>query len=280
LLAARICQWVKIRRIQANMRNTRVLGYEDTPRQVVAVGNDYPAGFVLKPHSHKRGQCLYAITGVVTVITAEGSWVVPPGRALWIPAGISHEVHMNGPTTIRSAYIQPDAATSAGLSEHCSVLSVSPLLHALLQEAVDLPSEYPLEHRDGRLMSLLIDEIAGMPTLPLNTPLPQDERLARLCRALIESPSLEIDIDTMALKAGMSRRNFTRLFRQQTGMSFSAWRQQACLLAALTRLSRDPSITRVAIELGYSSSSAFAAAFRRTLGAAPSHYLMPRHHLP
>ena len=257
------------------MRNTRVITYEDTPRDVVATGNDYPAGTVLPSHTHKRGQCLYAITGVLTVTTTEGSWVVPPRRALWIPAGAAHVVHMGGPTSTRSAYVLPAVAAKADLPEHCTVISVSPLLHALLSEAVDLPAEYPLGGRDDHLMRLLVDEIAGMPALPLNTPLPQDPRLARLCRALIQSHSLEIDIDAMAHKADMSRRSFTRLFRQQTGMSFSSWRQQACLLAALARLGRGQSVTRVAIELGYSSTSAFTAAFRRTLGAAPSHYLVP-----
>lgn len=257
------------------MRNTRVYAYEDTPRDVVATGNDYPAGTVLASHTHKRGQCLYAIAGVLTVTTTEGSWVVPPRRALWIPAGLAHVVHMGGPTTTRSAYVLPDAAEKAGLPEHCTVISVSPLLHALLSEAVDLPAEYALGSRDDHLMCLLINEIAAMPTLPLSTPLPQDPRLAQLCHAMIQAPSLEIDIDTMAHKADMSRRSFTRLFRQQTGMSFSNWRQQACLLAALARLGRGQSVTRVAIELGYSSTSAFTAAFRRTLGAAPSHYLIP-----
>ena len=257
------------------MRNARVISYEDTPRDVVATGNDYPAGRVLASHTHKRGQCLYAIAGVVTITTTEGSWVVPPRRALWIPAGVPHEVHMGGPTTTRSAYVLPAAAAKAGLPEHCTVISVSPLLHALLSEAVDLPAEYVLGSRDDHLMHLLIDEIAVMPSLPLSTPLPQDPRMARLCRALIQSPSLEIDIDSMAHKADMSRRHFTRLFREQTGMSFSNWRQQACLLAALARLGRGQSVTRVAIELGYSSTSAFTAAFRRTLGATPSQYMVP-----
>jgi AraC-like DNA-binding protein/quercetin dioxygenase-like cupin family protein len=256
------------------MRNTRIIGYEDTPRDVVASGNDYASGTFLDHHKHKRGQCLYAITGVLTVTATEGTWVVPTLRALWIPPGMEHAVHMGGPTSTRSAYLLPEVAAKAGLSEHCTVISVSPLLHALLSEAVDLPTEYALGSRDDLLMRLLVDEIARMPTLPLNTPLPQDQRLARLCRALIQSPSLEIDIDAMAHKADMSRRSFTRLFREQTGMSFSSWRQQACLLAALARLGRGQSVTEVAIELGYSSTSAFTAAFRRTLGAAPSHYLL------
>lgn len=258
------------------MRNTRVIGYEDTPRDVVATGNDYAAGMMLPAHTHKRGQCLYAVTGVLTVTTSEGSWVVPPYRALWIPAGATHAVHMGGFTSTRSAYVQPEVAKQAGLPVRCTVISVSPLLHALLSEAVDLPAEYALGSRDDDLMRLLVAEIARMPSLPLSTPLPQEPRLANLCRALLASPSLDVDIDTMARKADMSRRSFTRLFREQTGMSFSHWRQQACLLAAVARLGRGQPVTRVAMELGYSSASAFTAAFRRTLGASPSHYLMAR----
>jgi AraC-like DNA-binding protein len=256
------------------VRNTRVIAYEDTPRDVVATGNDYAGGLVLPNHTHKRGQCLYAILGVMTVTTTEGAWVVPPGRALWIPPGVVHKVHMGGNTSTRSAYILPGAAIKARLPVHCTVIAVSPLLDALLSEAIDVPAEYVLGSRDDQVMRLLLEEIARMPSLPLNTPLPQDPRLARLCDALIQSPSLEIDIDTMAHKAGMSRRSFTRLFRQETGMSFSNWRQQACLLAALTRLGRGEPVTRVAMELGYSSTSAFTAAFRRTLGTAPTHYLV------
>ena len=77
-------------------------------------------------------------------------------------------------------------------------------------------------------------------------------------RALLSAPALEVDIDTMAHK---------------TGMSFAAWRQQACLLAALTRLGGGAAVTTVAREPGYASARAFSAAFRRTLGTAPSRYL-------
>jgi len=257
------------------VRNTRVNAYEDIPREVVATGNDYPPHRVLPSHAHKRGQLLYAATGVVAVTTAGGSWVVPPRRALWIPPGVAHEVCMNGTVSTRSAYVRRETAARLGLPGRCRVIEVSPLLHALLLEAVDLPAEYDLDGRDGRVMALLLDEIAAAPALPLNAPLPADPRLARLCRALLQAPALEIDIDAMAHKAGMSRRSFTRLFRAQTGMSFGLWRQQACLLAALTRLGRGEPVTRVAAELGYGSASAFAAAFRRALGVPPSRYLLP-----
>ncbi|MCH7338569.1 AraC family transcriptional regulator [Acinetobacter higginsii] len=255
------------------MRNIQVNDFQDVPRNVMATGNDYPDGHLLPSHRHRRGQCLYAITGVLTVITHRGSWVVPPKRALWIPAGIDHEVHMGGITKTRSAYILPQAAMQADLPSHCAVINVSPLLHELLSTAVDLPAEYQLGGRDDYLMRLIIEEIALMPELPLNAPLPQEPRLAALCLQLLKTPSLEDDLDQIAVQVGMSRRNFTRIFRQQTGMSFSNWRQQACLLNALTRMELGQSITSVAMELGYSSSSAFTAAFKRSLGVAPRFYL-------
>ncbi|WP_243039920.1 AraC family transcriptional regulator [Dyella sedimenti] len=255
------------------MRNARADAYDNTPRDVIATGNDYPPHYVLPAHSHRRSQLLYASTGVLTTITSEGSWVVPPRRALWIPAGIAHEVHMGGPVATRSVYVTPEASRAAALPPHCQVIAVSPLLHELLQVAVDLPAEYALDGRDGRVMALLLDEIRRAPALPLSAPLPHEKRLAALCRELLDQPSQEARIDRMAQRAGMSRRHFTRTFRAETGMSFTAWRQQACLLAALTRLGNGEPITQVALDLGYGSPSAFTAAFRRVLGMAPSRYL-------
>jgi AraC-like DNA-binding protein len=56
-------------------------------------------------------------------------------------------------------------------------------------------------------------------------------------------------------------------------MSLSAWRQQACAVAALPRLISGERITSVAIDLGYGSPAAFSAMFRRVMGAAPVSYL-------
>ncbi|GAP67374.1 hypothetical protein MBSD_n2696 [Mizugakiibacter sediminis] len=254
------------------MRNTRVDAYEDTPRDVVAVGNEYAPHQRLPAHRHCRGQLLYAATGVLTVTTPQGSWVVPPERAIWIPPGVDHEVRMGGRVSTRSAYVRAASAAAAGLPEHCRVIAVSPLLRELLIAAVDLPAHYDLDGRDGRIMALILDEIRTLPMLPLNTPLARTPRLARLCRALLEAPTLALPVDAAAAKAGMSRRHFTRRFRAETGMSFAAWRQQACLQVALARLGAGEPITRVALDLGYASPSAFGAVFRRVLGVPPSRY--------
>lgn len=175
-----------------------------------------------------------------------------------------------------NAFVSPDAAQSVGLPDRCGVYGVSSLLRQLLDDAIDLPPMYDVEGRPGKLMALLVAEIATMPQLSLHAPLPADARLAKICRHLLESPSISADLDQVATDAGVSRRTFTRLFRAQTGVSFAAWRQQVCMLAAIARLSDGQPVTRVAFDLGYASASAFTSAFRRILGETPSRYVEVR----
>ncbi|MNI29118.1 DNA-binding transcriptional regulator SoxS [compost metagenome] len=56
-------------------------------------------------------------------------------------------------------------------------------------------------------------------------------------------------------------------------MSFGQWRQRACVVLALTRLSSGDSITRIALDFGYESPAAFSTMFRRILGQSPTAYL-------
>lgn len=118
---------------------------------------------------------------------------MPPYQGIWIPAGVEHSIVMLGAVSTRSVYLESDAAF--GMPQHCQVLAISPLLRALLIEAVDLPSEYPANGRAGRIMALVIDEIHAAPPLPLSLPLPADERLALRCRRFIERPSAQETID-------------------------------------------------------------------------------------
>lgn len=270
--AARLRYWVISCRIWA-MRNTLLDPYENIPRSVVVTANDYPAGSTFPLHSHRRGQFAFASHGAISLSTPEGNWLVPPQRACWVPAGVVHEMTMSAAVRMLNTFVSDDAVLQAGLAAECGVYAVSPLLRQLLEEAVDLPAMYDIEGRAGKLMALLVAEIAAMPQLLLNAPLPADPRLARVCRRIFEEPSITIDLDCVAAEAGMSRRTFTRLFRIQSGVSFGEWRQQVCLLAAIERLSLGQPVTLVALDLGYASPSAFAATFRRVLGETPSQYV-------
>jgi len=253
------------------VRNTQVEAFDDVPRPVIVLGNDFPDGHVIPPHRHRRSQMLYGASGAIIVSTDQGNWVVPPQRAIWIPAGIAHQVIMLGAVATRSIYLEPSA--SAGMPDRCQVVAISLFLRNLMAEALDLPVNYEPESRAGALMTLLQHEMRQMPVLPIALPFPQHAALARRCRQFLDQPTPHETIDHWAADLGLSRRAFTRLFRRETALSFVAWRQQACLFAALPRLIAGESVTAVAIDLGYDNPAAFTTMFKRALGASPRLYL-------
>jgi AraC-like DNA-binding protein len=252
-------------------RSRRGIDYQDIPRPIGALADEYADGFVDPRHSHARAQLLYGITGVMTVITDHASFVVPPQRAVWIPARIEHEVHCRGSVACRTVYVAADAVP--GLPRSCRVIEVSELLRALIVEATRLPVEYDVNGRDGKVMALLLDDIIASESAPLHVPMPQHPRLVRVCVAIVRDPAQDDVLDEWADIAGMGRRTFTRCFRKETGMSFASWRQNVRLIEALSRLAIGETVTRVAFEVGYNSPSAFAAMFRRAFGVPPTHYL-------
>jgi AraC-like DNA-binding protein/quercetin dioxygenase-like cupin family protein len=240
-------------------------------RPVVAMAAEFSSGGVGTRHSHRRAQLLHSLTGMITVITHDGSWTVSPQRALWIPPGVMHQSRCWGTVQLRTLYVEPLAAT--GLPDRCQLIEISSLARALINEAVTFPVEYDIRGREGQIMELLLSEIGRMPAVPLRAPMPQDRRLARICEAILNEPGNNKDLEYWSQIGGLGRRTLTRLFRRETGMSFAKWRQQVRLTEALSRLTLGEPVTTVALDLGYDSPSAFSAMFRRSMGLSPRDYL-------
>lgn len=244
--------------------------HETAACPVTALAADYPAGSSTGEHVHARAQLLYAIRGVMSIRSATGYWVVPPSRAVWLTAGIPHEVRMSGDVKMRTVFVAPDAAPH--LPATCGVLAVSSLLRELILAACQVPIAYVAGSRDDRLMRLLLDELNAMPVLPLHLPFPQDDRLRRICGLLTDAPDQDLTARQWAAGVGVTERTLQRRFLNETGLTFGRWRQQARLLFALERLARGDRIIDVAMDSGYTSQSAFTAMFRRHFGAPPSRF--------
>ncbi len=240
---------------------------------VLALGRAYPAGFNVPEHSHRRTQLWFARRGVVLVSTSSGRWMIPPGHALVIPAGLQHAIDVISDVDMHSIYVHPPATGAGGPPR---VVEVTTLARSLIAELVEADDRPLSPRRQGLVMELLLEEVANLPDKPLGLPVPDDERLARLCRDFLKAPSARASIDDWAARLGTSRRSFTRFFREETGVSFGTWRQQACLFASLPRLADGEPVTQVALEAGYENIAAFTTMFRRVLGSAPSHYRKAR----
>ncbi|HPU50795.1 MAG TPA: helix-turn-helix transcriptional regulator [Burkholderiaceae bacterium] len=235
------------------------------------MAKDFADGFHIRPHLHERAQLIFAARGVMTVSTDAGSWAVPPQRAVWMPGGVRHEIRMSGDVSMRTLYVRADAAAS--LPPAARVIAVSALLRELILRACAMRVLYDEAGTDGRVIGLLLDEIAALPSVALDLKMPIDPRLERVCRALRDEPGDSRTLDDWAHGAGACGRTLARLFVKETGLGFAEWRQQARLLAAMARLAAGQPITRIALDLGYDSPSAFTAMFRRALGTPPSRYL-------
>ena len=243
-------------------------GYRAVPRAVAAIPNQYPAGYRITPHVHPRDQLLYAVTGVMRVETDTEAWIVPPDRAVYLPAGTRHSVAIRGALEMRSLYIDP--RSTAGIERRSAVLEVSDLLRALVLALLDEPALYEEDGRGGLIARLILLELAMAQRLPLVVPMPADQRLRRLCDAVLANPECTATLDGWAAEAGASARTLARLFQRQLNMGFAAWRQRVRFHNAIEALAARQPIARVARDNGYRSASAFSAAFRRTMGMAPS----------
>ncbi|WP_199747993.1 helix-turn-helix transcriptional regulator [Actinomadura sp. WAC 06369] len=124
-----------------------------------------------------------------------------------------------------------------------------------------------------RAEAVVLDLLRPLPATPIDVPVPSDERVRAVADALLADPADRRSLDAHARAVGVSRRTLTRLFMQDTGMSFDRWRTHVRLRAALPILAEGHLVSHAAHLVGYATPSAFLAAFRRTVGTSPKRYL-------
>ena len=254
----------------APVRSTRGDDYQRVPRPVAAMARDLPSDYEIAWHKHPRYQLVYGAQGVMTVDTRGETWVVPPQRAVWLPPGIEHRILTSSQVKFRTLYVAPEAARA--MPQRCEAFAITPLLRELILRATELPVEYDERGTAGRVMRLILDELASLVRLPYNLPMPATKILSRICRALLESPNDQVTIEELGSRHGTTSRTIARGFRRETGMSFSEWRRRARLLRAFAWIAEGRPILAVALDLGYDSPSAFSAMFKREFGLPPSRY--------
>lgn len=247
----------------------------DLTRAIVTRRTSYDHGHHIKPHWHARAQFVFAVAGTMRVRTSRHAWIVPPSRALWVPARLVHEIQMYNVVQMHSLYVNDIAG--AGMPSTCVVLNVTPLVKELIVRAVALPAAYDENGDDGLLMRLLMAEIRRLPPCALDLPLPESPELTQLCERILAGLSARRPCNLDASAMHTSTRTLYRRFLRETGITFARWKQQARLLESIRRLAEGVPVTTVALDLGYESPSAFSTMFRRSLGIAPRAFAQSPH---
>lgn len=221
------------------------------------------------PRSDLWDQLVYAVRGVVTVKTDEGTWVVPPHRAVWIPAGMRYSLAMSKETALRMIYLRKQQRFNSptGIDRsRCSVVSVSALLRELIIRTAHIGALLASSPYHCRLAGLIEDEIRTIGAVPLQLPHPSSTVARKFAQSTLEPKAALVD-------CGASQRTMERLFKAETGMSLGQWLRRKRLLQSMEMLANGATIGSVAFTVGYSTPSSFIDMFRRELGSTPGEYL-------
>lgn len=226
-----------------------------------------PAGTVFDWHTHDDHQLAWASSGVLTVRSGTQAWVLPPTRAVWIPAGTRHETLSDGIATMRTAYVRPSSFSMSWTT--CTPVIVTTLVANLLDHLAD---EVQDTSQRSHAEQLLVDLLVPAATVSFDVRMPTDERALQVATALKADPSDGRTLAQWGNDVGASSRTLARAFLLDTGMTFARWRSLVRLNCALEALGSQEPVAEVARKVGYESGSAFVAAFRRETGITPAKY--------
>jgi AraC family transcriptional regulator len=209
-----------------------------------------------------------------------------PGVLIIIPEGSSSRWDIPKPVDVVQLYLpqatlmrvagEANTATPADLLERTAYPDL--ITSRLLLSAADvLEGNKALD----RLFRQQLTELLATRLLAAHTGSPATFRpvmgglspkvLGRAIERLRSDSDADVSLAALAADAGLSRFHFCRAFKESTGLSPHAWLRQHQLEQAMKMLrDTDDSIVLIAAALGYSSQTAFAAAFRKLTGESPS----------
>ena len=225
---------------------------------------------VVKMHRHSWGQFLYASKGVLSVVTPTDRYIVPPEQGVWLPPQVSHEVTAITDVELTSYYF--DNTSLTGLPSYCCVLLIDHFLQSLIVESKKCSSTYQEGDVDRLLLKLIHAKLCHAQQVSFQLPYPKDSRLLTMLSMMQKEPSKTLTLNEWGKIVGASNRTLSRLFKVETGLTYSQWRQRLMVQMAITQLGKGNAIASIAMDLGYESTSAFCYMFKENTGVTPSVY--------
>jgi AraC-like DNA-binding protein len=228
---------------------------------------DPPGGGHFDRHVHPTHQLAWTPDGVLRMGTDVGVWLLPPSRALWLPAGVPHTAGWSGSAHMCSVYFVPSSCPVGWTAP--TVVGVTGLLRELMEY---LARAELSEQARTRAEAVVFDALAEVPSTTLAVLVPTDDRARQVALGLRAAPADQRTLPEWGREVGASGRTLARSFVAETGLTFGRWRSHARLEAALPLLADGLPVSAVAARVGYRTTSGFVAAFRKAVGEPPARY--------
>lgn len=221
-----------------------------------------------------RHYLLCASRGALRLEAHGASWVLPPARAALIAAGEPIQVAIPSPVTTSSVLFDPGFAPDPPAP--LTVFDLSPLARALVSECVAWPdAQEPLPPYARSVFGALAAvawQLAEHPS-PVTVPAGRSPELRRAIAWTSDGLAEDLSFEEVAREVGLAPRSLARRFEDECGMTWRAVLRRMRVLRAVERLaSTEEPVTTIAHRVGYTSLSAFNAAFRDLTGRTPTDY--------
>lgn len=221
-----------------------------------------------------RHYLLAASRGALRLEVGGTTWSLPPARAAIIHAGVAIQVTIPQPVTTASVlfhteFVPPPPAELA-------VVDLTPLARALLVEATQWEGEGEALDQYARAIFLALAavtwKLAERPS-PAQMPMGRSPEVRQALSITAERLDGDVRLGEIASAVGLAPRSLARRFEQELGMTWRAALRRLRILRAIELLAgSDQPVSRVAMDVGYSSLSAFQSGFRDLTGQTPSEY--------
>jgi len=239
-------------------------------KQLITKATTMVAGYIDDVHTHPWHQIIFPLKGLLQSSIDDKCLILPHNGMLYIPANTIHKSIAVTETQFLAIYLNPDKFVQyVETHKYCLVNAFIKELILLLfeKETVSQP-----ESNITHLLTVLRDQIGASDRYELPLLIPKDKRLLAIFSQIRQQPDLPFTLKQWATKVGASERTLSRICAREFSQSFSLWRQNLRLVLSLQLLATNKSIQEIALDLGYSSDSAYIYAFKQVFNQTPSKY--------
>ncbi|MEV4414870.1 AraC family transcriptional regulator [Catellatospora sp. NPDC049609] len=221
-----------------------------------------------------RHYLLCASAGTLRLEAQGRQWLLPPARAALIEAGRPIRVSIAQPATTASVLF--DTAFTPPPPTPLTVFDLDPLARALVGECGTWgETEQPLPAYARTMFAALaavVWRLSEQPS-PMVVPAGRSPELRLALRLTEQRLGDGVRFEDVAAQVGLAPRSLARRFEDETGMTWRAVLRRMRVLRAVEELAAgDTPVTRIAFMVGYTSLSAFHAAFQELTGRTPTQY--------